>query len=158
MKDQYETCLMAKSGECSARERIAEMATERDHWKARAAELEYECRWRSASLAKAQESNIALIRRYVWDDGGNNIEAKRNAWKAKRNRWKARAKALERLVVDAYNDDLDLPCTACKHFPCDLDCGCPGYFKFSFNDAYFDATPETEETYAGNITHTQRNA
>jgi len=63
---------------------------------------------------------------------------------AERDQWKAHAKAVERLVIDAYNGDLDLPCTACEHFPCGLDCRTPGYFKFSFNDAYFDVTPEPE--------------
>ena len=52
-------------------------------------ELEAEYKWRRAEHENAMEANIALIRRYVWDDGGNNIEADRNAWKA-------RAEALER--------------------------------------------------------------
>ena len=141
MKDQYETCLIAKSGECSARERIADMEAERDKWKKRTEELLDECDRLNKESCESDSDFIDLV--------------------AERDQWKAHAEALKRAAI--IHDGLlankrpagsdGFLCWTCVHihvprdkYPC-ISCinDAGGDLLWQFNEARFaDVTPEPE--------------
>ena len=134
---------MAKSGECSARERIAELEAEyqigvnagadaikqltadRDAWKARAEALEVE----RDELGQMRYSLSETIGAYILD----------------RNEWRNRAKALERAIKNCEEIH---PCWVCtrRNDPTCAECNTDNNMKyFIFDEARFTAiAPEAE--------------
>ena len=121
-KDQYETCLSAKSGECPFADKIAELKAKCVQWKARAEALEI-------------ETEALKLNREYWNDLSVEL-------RAQRDQWKARAEARERALMQFS------PCCSCVHrysdidiYPC-ADCG-DALINYQFNEARF-ATSEAE--------------